>query len=163
MTDNNDWIGDFHKALEERKEPAPEPPPLSAATDPSRAVVDWVKRMAGPLVDPDGIRRFCDLGGEPQTVLEATWERCNRIAANIAVDLIQSLARQNPEATPQSHAESFWRNANLSDFAELPAKRQYAAKDAPKSVYGDHKKAIRDSMRERLRGQRYDAWINNSD
>jgi hypothetical protein len=45
MTDK-EWIDDFHKALEQRKEPAPEftPPPAKEATNPFAPYTppDWV-------------------------------------------------------------------------------------------------------------------------
>jgi hypothetical protein len=48
MTDNK-WIVDFHKALEERKEPPKQftPPSPKEATNPflNHPVPDWVKRM----------------------------------------------------------------------------------------------------------------------
>lgn len=51
MTDSK-WIGDFHKALEERKEPKAEPPAPAAQPAPSpkpEGLADWVKRMGGTL------------------------------------------------------------------------------------------------------------------
>ena len=54
---NNKWIGDFHKALEERKEPPKQftPPSPKEATNPflNHPVPDWVKKMGGALTESD--------------------------------------------------------------------------------------------------------------
>jgi hypothetical protein len=53
---NNQWIGDFHKALEERKEPrveAPKPAEPASTSNPSQGLADWVKKMGGALTESD--------------------------------------------------------------------------------------------------------------
>jgi hypothetical protein len=53
---NNAWIGDFHKALEERKEPrveAPKPAEPAPTSNPSQGLADWVKKMGGALTESD--------------------------------------------------------------------------------------------------------------
>ena len=55
---NNQWIGDFHKALEERKEPrveAPKPSEPAPTSNSSQGLADWVKKMGGALTEWAGI------------------------------------------------------------------------------------------------------------
>lgn len=75
MTNNNAWIGDFHKALEERKEPKAEPPASASQPAPSpkpEGLADWVKRMGGTLVgEPGGVTAYPYLSNGPASILRA--------------------------------------------------------------------------------------------
>lgn len=77
MTDNNQWIGDSHKALEERKEPRVEPPASAPqqpapSSEPAKGLADWVKRMGGTLVgDPGGVTTYPYLSNGPASILRA--------------------------------------------------------------------------------------------
>jgi hypothetical protein len=67
---NNQWIGDFHKALEERKEPKPEPDKPSPAPFPRvPTLADWVKQMGGGI-GPKGDKPAA-LDNGPASILRA--------------------------------------------------------------------------------------------
>lgn len=78
---NNTWIGDFHKALEERKEPVVEiemPAEPAAPTAANQGLADWVKKMGGTMnVRPDDISYF------NRVVAPQIEEQWGRIAAEV--------------------------------------------------------------------------------